>query len=383
MPLLINWILLLLFWLLAVYSTSVYESFIMTAKSVNFVEPTNYYYFQQQIKAIIYTIVLIALLRKFPIKSLKNHKFAWAIMIITFIFQCLVFTKLWDSYNWARWWLNIPHIPSIQPSEFFKLAYVIFLASRLTRKKESMDSPQFLLTFIILSALLYFVFLLIPDFWTVLIIWATALVMVWYSWLKLKKTLAILWIWLWAWLVAWLTLWLVNEKFDYITKRFEYFFTLDKEKIQSEREITWWQTTQALIAIGWWGLFGNGYGNGLQKYSNLPEAYCDFIFAAFSEEIWFIWNLFLIGLYIRMFWYVLKHLQKVNDPQLKLIWVWIISLIIIQTFVNMWVNVQIIPTTWITLPFVSAGWSSLMVNCIELLLLYKILKTENKVLPVK
>ena len=383
MPLLINWILLLLFWLLAVYSTSVYESFIMTAKSVNFVEPTNYYYFQQQIKAIIYTIVLIALLRKFPIKSLKNHKFAWAIMIITFIFQCLVFTKLWDSYNWARWWLNIPHIPSIQPSEFFKLAYVIFLASRLTRKKESMNSPQFLLTFIILSALLYFVFLLIPDFWTVLIIWATALVMVWYSWLKLKKTLAILWIWLWAWLIAWLTLWLVNEKFDYITKRFEYFFTLDKEKIQSEREITWWQTTQALIAIGWWGLFGNGYGNGLQKYSNLPEAYCDFIFAAFSEEIWFIWNLFLIGLYIRMFWYVLKHLQKVNDPQLKLIWVWIISLIIIQTFVNMWVNVQIIPTTWITLPFVSAGWSSLMVNCIELLLLYKILKTENKVLPVK
>lgn len=383
MPLLINWILLLLFWLLAVYSTSVYESFIMTAKSVNFVEPTNYYYFQQQIKAIIYTIVLIALLRKFPIKSLKNHKFAWAIMIITFIFQCLVFTKLWDSYNWARWWLNIPHIPSIQPSEFFKLAYVIFLASRLTRKKESMNSPQFLLTFIILSALLYFVFLLIPDFWTVLIIWATALVMVWYSWLKLKKTLAILWIWLWAWLIAWLTLWLVNEKFDYITKRFEYFFTLDKEKIQSEREITWWQTTQALIAIGWWGLFGNGYGNGLQKYSNLPEAYCDFIFAAFSEEIWFIWNLFLIGLYIRMFRYVLKHLQKVNDPQLKLIWVWIISLIIIQTFVNMWVNVQIIPTTWITLPFVSAGWSSLMVNCIELLLLYKILKTENKVLPVK
>lgn len=383
MPLLINWILLLIFWLLAVYSTSVYESFIMTAKSANFAEPTNYYYFQQQIKAIIYTIVLIALLRKFPIKSLKNHKFAWATMIITFIFQCLVFTKLWDSYNWARWWLNIPHIPSIQPSEFFKLAYVIFLASRLTRKKENMNSPQFLFTFITLSAILYFVFLLIPDFWTVLIIWATALVMVRYSWLKLKKTLSILWIWLLAWVFAGFSLSLVDQKFGYITKRFQYFFTLDKEKIESEREITWWQTTQALIAIGWWGFFWNGYGNWLQKYSNLPEAYCDFIFAAFSEEIWFFWNLWLIILYIWMFRYVLKHLQKVQDPQLKLIWVWIVSLIIIQTFVNMWVNVQIIPTTWITLPFISAWWSSLMVNCIELLLLYKILKTENKVLPVK
>ena len=383
MPLLINWILLLIFWLLAVYSTSVYESFIMTAKSANFADPTNYYYFHQQIKAIIYTIVILAILRKFPIKLLKNHKFAGSIMVITFIFQCLVFTSLWDSYNWARWWLNIPHIPSIQPSEFFKLAYVIFLASRLTRKKENMNSPQFLITFLILSVILYAIFLLIPDFWTVLIIWATALIMVRFSWLSLKKTLSILWIWLFAWVIAWLTLGLVSEKFDYITKRFEYFFTIDKEKIESEREVTWRQTTQALIAIGWWGFFWNGYGNGLQKYSNLPEAYCDFIFAAFSEEIWFMWNLFLITLYIWMFRYVLKHLQKVQDPQLKLIWIWIISLIIIQTFVNMWVNVQIIPTTWITLPFISAGWSSLMVNCIELLLLYKILKTENKLLPVR
>ena len=61
-------------------------------------------------------------------------------------------------------------MPSVQPSEFFKLAYVIFLASRLTRKKENMSSPQFFLLFIILSALLYAIFLFIPDFGTVLII---------------------------------------------------------------------------------------------------------------------------------------------------------------------------------------------------------------------
>lgn len=382
MPLLINWIILTIFWLLAIYSTSVYESFMMTLRSNNFLEPTNYYYFHQQIKAIVYIVVVMILLRKFPVKILKNHKFTWVLMILTFILQCLVFSPLWAEYNGAKWWINIPHIPSIQPSEFFKLAYVIFLASWLMRKKENMSSPQFLITFIVLSALLYFVFLLIPDFWTVLIIWFTALIMVRFSWLSIKKTLAILWIWLWAWLIAWLTLGLVSDKFSYITKRFEYFFTTDKEKIEEERERAWWQTTQALIAIWWWGFFGNGYGNGLQKYSNLPEAYCDFIFAAFSEEIWFVGNMFLIALYVWMFRYVLKHLQKVNDPQLKLIWVWIISLIIVQTFVNIWVNVQIIPTTWIALPFVSAGWSSLMVNCIELLLLYKILKTENKVLPV-
>ena len=383
MPLLINWIFLVAFWLLAIYSTSVYESFTMTLKSINFAEPTNYYYFRQQIKAIIYIIIALVLLRKFPIKTLKNHKFIWIIMLWTFALQCLVFTKLWAEYNWAKWWLNIPHIPSIQPSEFFKLAYVIFLASWLTRKKWEMNSKRFFIYFILLNALLYTIFLAIPDFWTVLILWATALIMVRFSWLSLKKTLAILWIWLWAWILAWLTLWFMSDKFTYIQKRFSYFFTTDETKILEEREKAWWQTTQALIAIWWWWLMWNWYGNGLQKYSNLPEAYCDFIFAAFSEEIWFIWNLFLIFLYVRMFRYVLKHLQKVQDPQLKLIWVWIISLIIVQTFVNIWVNVQILPTTWIALPFVSAWWSSLMVNCIELLLLYKIIKMENKVLPIK
>ena len=388
MPLLINWILLLIFGLLAVYSTSVYESFTMSLSSINrwlwnFVEPTNYYYFYQQLKALVFIVIAFLILWKFPIRTLKNHKFSWLIMIGALIFQCLVFTKRWDSYNWARWWLNIPHVPSIQPSEFFKLAYVIFLASWLVRKKENMNSAQFLLTFIVLSALLYFIFLLIPDFWTVLIIWATALIMVRFSWLNVKKTLAILWIWLWAWIFAGLSLGVVNKKFAYIQNRFVYFFTTDKEKLEEERERTWWQTTQALIAIGWWGFFWNGYGNGLQKYSNLPEAYCDFIFAAFSEEIWFVWNLVLIALYVWMFWYVLRHLQDVKDPHLKLIWVWFISLIIVQTFINMWVNVKIIPTTWFTLPFVSAWWSSLMVNCIELLLLYKILQTENKILPVK
>ena len=381
MPLLINWIILLIFWLLAVYSTSVYESFIMTAKSANFAEPTNYYYFYQQLKALIYIVIAVIILRKFPVKALKNHKFASIIMIFVFILQCLVFTKWWESYNWARWRLNIPHLPSVQPSEFFKLWYVIFLASWLSRKKEK-DSLQFMLSFIVLSAILYTIFCFIPDFGTVLIIWATALIMVRYSWLSLKKTLAILWIWALAWGVAIITLWSI-PKLKHVTNRVVYFFTSDKEKIQAEREKIWWQTTQALIAIWWWGFFGNGYGRGLQKYSNLPESYCDFIFAAFSEEIWFVWNMFLIALYIRMFWYVLKHIQKINDPQLKLIWIWIISLIIVQTLVNIWVNIQIIPTTWVTLPFVSAWGSALMVNCIELLLLYKILKTENKVLPVK
>jgi cell division protein FtsW len=79
-----------------------------------------------------------------------------------------------------------------------------------------------------------------------------------------------------------------------------------------------------------------------------------------------------------MFFYFLKNLQRIRDPQSKMIGVGIISILMVQTFVNIGVNVQIIPNTGVTLPFISAGGSSLLISCIELLLLYKILASETK-----
>jgi cell division protein FtsW len=74
----------------------------------------------------------------------------------------------------------------------------------------------------------------------------------------------------------------------------------------------------------------------------------------------------------------LKHLQQIKDPQSKMIGVGIISILVVQTFVNIGVNIQLIPNTGVTLPFISAGGSSLLISCIELILLYKILKSEQR-----
>jgi cell division protein FtsW len=182
---------------------SIFESFSLSlcnigsvAKIANclakFPEPTNYYYFYQQIKSLLYIAVTVFIVRKFPLKVLKSHKFATFALIGAGILQVLVFTPLGAELNGARGWLNIPGLPSIQPSEVFKLAYVLFLSSRLLRKKEIMQTPQFLMNFIVLSALLYAIFLFIPDFGTVLIIGMTALIMVRYAGLSVKKTLSIL-----------------------------------------------------------------------------------------------------------------------------------------------------------------------------------------------
>jgi cell division protein FtsW (lipid II flippase) len=109
MPLLINGIILIIFGLLAVYSVSIYESFSLSLCSVSaaklascltkFPEPTNYYYFYQQIKALLYIAVALILVWKFPIKILKSHKFATFAVIGAVLFQLLVFTPLGDSYG--------------------------------------------------------------------------------------------------------------------------------------------------------------------------------------------------------------------------------------------------------------------------------------------
>ena len=165
MPFLINGIILVLFGFLALYSVSIYESFSMTLRSPSFAEPTNYYYFYQQIKAIIYIVIAVIIVRKFPLRILKSHKFATLALVGAFILQCLVFTKLGDSYGTiAKGWINLPGLPSVQPSEIFKLAFVLFLSSRILRKRDSMHTPQFLFSFIVVNALLFAIYLFIPDF---------------------------------------------------------------------------------------------------------------------------------------------------------------------------------------------------------------------------
>jgi len=81
-------------------------------------------------------------------------------------------------------------------------------------------------------------------------------------------------------------------------------------------------------------MFGKGYGKGLQKFGFIPEAQSDFIFAAFSEEIGFAGNMILLGLYLYIAYYFLTHIRNIKDEHQKIIGIGILSLILIQAFVN-------------------------------------------------
>jgi len=336
----------------------------------------NYILFRSQIRnliiAILATLIVFFL---FPLNLAKNNKFIWFFFILVFIFQFLVFTPLAAKNGEARWWVNLWPLPNMQPIEFFKLWYVFFMSYWITKRKEFINSTKFLVQFWAINAFILTIILCIPDFWSLFILSVTWALMAWYSWLSVKK-LAILWVS--AVVLAWMLLGLMSLVWynGYALDRLSTFVTRDDESRSNIKLREGWQIEQWLIAIWAWGFWWQWYGKWLQKMWNLPEAYSDMIFAAYSEEVWLLGNLILFFLYAGLFFVVLRNIVYQKDFQLRLLWVGILSLIIVQVFVHIWVNLDILPNTWLTLPFVSHGGTALMINLVELAFLCKIL--ENK-----
>lgn len=334
----------------------------------------NYYYFSGQLKNLFVSLIAVVLVLLFPLPLLKEKKLIFTITVIVFLFQLCVFLPGIGATNGtARWWVDFPWLPNMQPAEFFKLGYVFFMSYWIIKRREIIKSAGFLTQFAVINAIILLIILAIPDMGTLFILALTGTIMAWYNGLKASK----IWILVGAaWIIALLGIWTISmwNPENYALTRLRTFVTTDEEAKKEISRKEWRQNYQGLIAIWWWGLLGQGYGKGLQKMGQLPEAYSDMIFAAFSEEIGFVGNMLLFALYMGLFFTVLKQLSQVRDPQLKTLAVGIISLIIIQVFVHVGVNVEILPNTGLTLPFVSHGGTALMINLIELALLYKILR---------
>ena len=120
-----------------------------------------------------------------------------------------------------------------------------------------------------------------------------------------------------------------------------------------------YQLHQAAIAFGSGGLWGKGFGHGVQKFNYLPEATSDAIFAVIGEEFGFAGALVLISLFIVFLWRSLFILKKSPDVFARLLGSGIVILIVVQAFINMAALTGLLPLTGLTLPFISQGGSSL------------------------
>lgn len=370
-PILIVGALLLLFGVFAMYSVSIFESFRYTLGLVArdiMVDPSNYHYFFEHIEKIALGLVLCVITYFIPRKAIKRLKNIWFIGSLLLLF--LVFTPLQLELLGASRWIVVWG-QTLQPGEIFKLWFVLYLAGRLLKKYKQFNELQFFVAFSLLTWVFYVIFILMPDFGTVLILLLTALTMFWYVGGKRYYIVA-----------TFLGLWLVGaifvSQFPYVQVRIDYF--LNPEADTSGRGIGR-QTQQALVAVGAGWLIGKWYGKWLQKFGYIPFAQNDFIFAAFAEEIWFLWNSVLLTLYFLLAYFFLRRMEYIPDEYDQLVGVGILALILLQVFIHVGVNIKLIPLTGITLPFISYGWSALIVNMLQVMLLYKIAYQQAPEVP--
>lgn len=357
---------LIIFGMIMISSVSVYSSYRVTNLMVQkwLIENSyNYFYVLRNIIHVVVSLLFMAFVVKIKYNFFEKYSreiFGWTIILL------IAVLVIWISLKWATWWISIPWIPfTIQPSEFLKVWLIVFLASFFKKNQNYLgDFKKGFIPFMWIVWWVMFLLALQPDFWTVMVIIPIATIMYFYAWMNWKH-LAIACVLGFTLLVSVYNIWSYDKEtwknlntLWYITQRIDNF--LDKNEDAIRNKTINHQTKQWLIAIWSWWFKWKWFWWSIQKYWYLPEVQWDFIFAAVIEELWFFWwfTLLLMFMYIWYRWlYIASH---VKDKFWKYAAVWIASRILIQSFINVWVNLNIVPLTGLTLPFVSYGGSSLL-----------------------
>lgn len=287
------------------------------------------------------------------IEHLENNSFL--LLGGTFILLLLVLLPgISHTLNGSARWLAMGPV-AFQVSELTKLCFVIYLARYVTRHSLALQTKftAFFKPMLILS-LICLLLLMEPDFGTAVVITVTALALLFVSGLA------------WRYCVFLLLLAVVAAGILVIASPYRYLRLVAFLHPWAHQYDSAYQLTQSLIAFGRGGWHGVGLGNSIQKLFYLPEASSDFLFAVLAEELGLIGMTVLLVLYGilvgRIFALSKKamYLGKAYHAYLSFgLGVWVS----VQVLINLAVNMGLLPTKGLTLPFMSAGGSSLLVMC--------------------
>lgn len=268
------------------------------------------------------------------------------------------------TVNGSTRWLGFGAF-NVQPSELAKLFFVIYLAGDFVRREHKIRFARFGV-FKPLGALVVLSVLLIcePDHGAVFVLSATVFAMLFLAGVPLARYAAL------AGTAAVALVATVLLGKGYVLTRLTSFLEPFADPYGSG-----FQLTQALIAIGRGGWFGVGLGEGVQKLFYLPEAHTDFLFAVLAEEFGLIGTVTILGLYTFL---VLRALAIGESAAKAQSWfaaytAWGIGLLLgLHAFVNIGVNIGLLPTKGLTLPLMSYGGSSLVVSAASIGILIRI-----------
>ena len=271
------------------------------------------------------------------------------LFIISFIFLALV-PIIGVEVKGAKRWLDF-YFFRLQPIEIVKPFFILTTVRILTSENLKNSQTKYILSFLLLSSV---IILLIdqPDLGQTILLLGTWIATVFISGIGLFYILGFASIFL---ISVSCLLFIMPDKFGYIIDRLVSFIDPSKgDKFQS---------SSALDAIKLGGLTGQGMGEGVLKDS-VPEAHTDYIIAIISEEYGSIISIMIILIFLYISFRIIKNCVYQEDLLNKISLCGLSALLIFQTFIHVGVNTSLIPTTGMTLPFLSYGGSSLIGSAI-------------------
>ena len=274
--------------------------------------------------------------------------YSFYIYISALILTLAVFIPgLGFSHGGATRWLSIGPL-SVQPAEFLKIAYIIYLSTWLYAVKDGVKTFKLgLLPFAVVSGLVSIILLLQPDTDTLVAILATGTVMYFVAGASMKHIGAII-------LTGIIGLSILAATRPYILDRFQTFLDPSSDPLNSG-----YQIQQSLIAIGSGGIFGKGFGHSVQKFNFLPEPTSDSIFAVAAEEFGLVGSVIIISLYLMLIIRIYTIASRQNERYAKFLSMGIGTLIVFQSFINIAAMLGLIPLSGLPLLFISHGGTAL------------------------
>ena len=322
-----------------------------------------YFFF---IKHFIFVLISLTLLISISIQQKEVViKFIKPLFIISFLFLLLV-PFIGVEIKGSKRWLDLIFLPRFQPVELIKPLFIVFVARILVFNNNIKIYSRYLISFLVLS---FIVILLVnqPDLGQTLLLILSWVTMLFVSGFNM---FVLMFLGFGLLIAIGSLIYLFPEKFGYIIIRLQTFFNPKTgDNFQSQK---------ALDAIRQGGLTGQGMGEGILKDS-VPEAHTDYIIAVISEEYGALFILFIVILFLLIGYKVLNKVLLEQDEFLKLALIGLTSLLIIQTFIHIGVNIRLLPTTGMTLPFLSYGGSSLIGSSIVAGIILNFTKKDSKI----
>ncbi len=345
---------------------TVYSTDISTFQSGN-----GGYRFTKHLLWILTGAVLLAAMANIDYHYLKKCSIPIFVAVVILLVLVLM-PGIGAKINGARRWLRVTQTMGIQPSEFAKLAVIIFLAAYIEKHHSRLHTVLY--GFAIPLGVVMFVVGLVsvePDFGTAAFIVVVSLTMLIVGGARIRYALLAL-------------LAITPVMYKVLFKANSYKFDRVMDFINSLKDPTQahYQIKQSLIAIGSGGMMGLGLGGSKQKLYFLPESSSDFVFTIISEEFGFIGVVVIISLFLLLVWQGLRIIHRTKDVFGFFLGLGITFMFGLQAIINIAVVSGNAPAKGIPLPFVSSGGSSLLFSMIAIGILVNIARKAEASAPL-